>query len=96
MAFGIGDRPTFFFRFFLPAFVSPPPTHPRRDCISISTYFAQSGNTTEKELVEQPTELSQSYLQFLYSLGWPVSQIIFCLWQAIACGWRVFVRMQVS
>ncbi|KAM3589848.1 hypothetical protein VKS41_000701 [Umbelopsis sp. WA50703] len=43
-----------------------------RDCISISTYFAQSGNVTESELVEQPAVMNEDYLRFLYTLGWPV------------------------
>lgn len=45
-----------------------------RDCISISTYFAQSGNATEAELVEQPAGMKEDYLRFLYTLGWPVSR----------------------
>ncbi|KAL0082446.1 hypothetical protein F4703DRAFT_1739402 [Phycomyces blakesleeanus] len=43
-----------------------------RDCISVSVYYALSGNTTWTELVESPPPLSPLYLQFLHCLGWPV------------------------
>ncbi|KAI9033672.1 hypothetical protein CLU79DRAFT_724841 [Phycomyces nitens] len=43
-----------------------------RDCISVSVYYALSGNTNWTELVESPPPLSPLYLQFLHCLGWPV------------------------
>ncbi|KAF7730162.1 hypothetical protein EC973_002770 [Apophysomyces ossiformis] len=43
-----------------------------RDCISISAYYAQSGNVTWEELVENPRPLSEQFMQFLHCLGWPV------------------------
>lgn len=44
----------------------------RRDCISISAYYAVSGNTSVEELVESPKILSEQFLQFIDCLGWPV------------------------
>ena len=45
----------------------------RRDCISITAYYAQSGNTSWPELVEEPPAISEQFLQYLNCLGWPVS-----------------------
>ncbi|KAI8985276.1 hypothetical protein BDB01DRAFT_789543 [Pilobolus umbonatus] len=42
-----------------------------RDSISISAYYAQSGNLSLTELVE-PAAVSEHFMQFLTSLGWPV------------------------
>lgn len=49
----------------------------RRDCISISTYFAKSGDVTWSELVENPPPLSEQFLQFINCVGWPVSELKF-------------------
>ncbi|KAI9308600.1 hypothetical protein BJ944DRAFT_236837 [Cunninghamella echinulata] len=43
-----------------------------RECISISVYYAQSGNTSWNELVDGPKNISESFLQFLNCIGWPV------------------------
>ncbi|OBZ83068.1 Ral GTPase-activating protein subunit alpha-2 [Choanephora cucurbitarum] len=43
-----------------------------RDCISISAYYATSGNVSWKEIVETPPALSQQFLQFINCLGWPI------------------------
>ncbi|KAG2228010.1 hypothetical protein INT45_012034 [Circinella minor] len=43
-----------------------------RDCISITAYYAQSGNTSWPELVETPSAISEQFLQYLNCLGWPV------------------------
>ncbi|RCI01761.1 hypothetical protein CU098_005512 [Rhizopus stolonifer] len=43
-----------------------------RDCISISAYYAVSGNVNLEELIETPPPLSQQFLQFMNCLGWPV------------------------
>ncbi|CDH52395.1 hypothetical protein RO3G_08781 [Lichtheimia corymbifera JMRC:FSU:9682] len=43
-----------------------------RDCISITAYYASSGNTTWEDLVETPPPLSPQFLQFLNCLGWPI------------------------
>ncbi|KAI9470555.1 MAG: hypothetical protein EXX96DRAFT_597448 [Benjaminiella poitrasii] len=43
-----------------------------RDCISISAYYAKSGNITLSELIESPPPLSQEFVQFIHCLGWPV------------------------
>ncbi|KAI9254631.1 hypothetical protein BDA99DRAFT_574375 [Phascolomyces articulosus] len=42
-----------------------------RDSISITTYYAQSGNTSWSELIESPS-ISEQFLQYLNCLGWPV------------------------
>lgn len=44
----------------------------RRDCISISAYYATSGNTTWSELIETPPPLSEQFLQFIHCVAWPV------------------------
>ncbi|KAG0179411.1 phosphatidylinositol-3,5-bisphosphate 5-phosphatase [Apophysomyces sp. BC1021] len=44
-----------------------------RDCISVSAYYAHSGNATWEELVENPPPLSEQFMQFLNCLGWPVN-----------------------
>ncbi|KAI7899745.1 uncharacterized protein BX663DRAFT_532705 [Cokeromyces recurvatus] len=43
-----------------------------RDCISISAYYAKSGNITLLELIEKPPPLSQEFIQFIHCLGWPI------------------------
>ncbi|KAI8341566.1 hypothetical protein BD560DRAFT_412168 [Blakeslea trispora] len=43
-----------------------------RDCISISAYYATSGNASWRELVEDPPALSQQFLQFIHCLSWPI------------------------
>ncbi|KAI9496808.1 hypothetical protein BDB00DRAFT_869033 [Zychaea mexicana] len=43
-----------------------------RDCISVTAYYAQSGNTSWSELVESPAAISEQFLQYLNCLGWPV------------------------
>lgn len=44
----------------------------RRDCISVSAYYAKSGLANWTELTETPPPLSQEFLQFIHCLGWPV------------------------
>ncbi|KAI8067251.1 hypothetical protein BDF21DRAFT_111951 [Thamnidium elegans] len=44
-----------------------------RDCISISAYYATSGNTTWSELIETPPPLSEQFLQFIHCVAWPVN-----------------------
>lgn len=46
----------------------------RRDCVSISAYFAESGDVTWSELIENPPPLSDQFLQFIHCVGWPVSK----------------------
>ncbi|CAO3613291.1 unnamed protein product [Cunninghamella blakesleeana] len=46
-----------------------------RECISISVYYAQSGNTSWNELVEGPKTINESFLQFLNCIGWPVNTL---------------------
>ncbi|KAI8384823.1 uncharacterized protein BYT42DRAFT_563753 [Radiomyces spectabilis] len=44
-----------------------------RDCISISAYYAASGNISWSELIEKPPVLKKQFLQFLNCLGWPIN-----------------------
>ncbi|ORX50508.1 hypothetical protein DM01DRAFT_1375846 [Hesseltinella vesiculosa] len=43
-----------------------------RECISISAYFASSGDASWIDLVETPPPLAPAFLQLLNCIGWPV------------------------
>lgn len=45
----------------------------RRDCISVTVYYAKSGATTWSELVEQLPTPNERFQQFIHCLGWTVS-----------------------
>ncbi|KAI8338078.1 hypothetical protein BC941DRAFT_470077 [Chlamydoabsidia padenii] len=43
-----------------------------RECISVSVYYAQSGDSTWSDITTAPTTLDESFMQFLNCIGWPV------------------------
>ncbi|KAI8096897.1 uncharacterized protein BX664DRAFT_275281 [Halteromyces radiatus] len=43
-----------------------------RECISITIYYANSGDSTWSDIVTEPPKLSEPFMQFLNCIGWPV------------------------
>ncbi|KAI9320406.1 hypothetical protein BX666DRAFT_2017636 [Dichotomocladium elegans] len=43
-----------------------------RDCVSVTAYYAESGDASWLELVESPPPINPHFFQFLNCLGWPI------------------------
>lgn len=45
-----------------------------RECISVSVYYAKSGDSTWADITTAPTVLDEPFMQFLNCIGWPVKK----------------------